>query len=1402
MPSDPNLDMLPPALRMAAASRGAGGGSKPKIRSKSFLMRKEQADALAKVRCQPRDDMATEDARRKAILQRREENKKKRMQEEEERRAQEQSQAIMTQVKGKEADLPVESPRPSVIRNDADTQALKQEIHTLPLVAPGDSETNHDKKEHTADILRKKLEKVEKLLNTTDPDSKDYKKLNKKRDQYIQELESMAAEQEEEQEPEPVEPYEEEPEPEPVPPPKPVAPTPTAESEDDKKERIRQARLEEYRRKQAERQKEEEETRLKAEREAQFTILKKKLHKIEGMISDAQAKGDSAAKLLKKRNEYLVQLDDFEEWQEEKVARREAEEEAERRRREKEEEQQLRQQERERKAKLEEERRRKAQEEAERIKKETEERLLREKEEERERARRQEEEERRKQEEAREARRKEEEEERRLQEEQARIEAERTAEEEAQVLRLQEERAKEEAQRRREEKEDEARQREEAAEARRVQEEQEAEAQRQRELEQAQIEEEEYVDDEEELTEEELQRIEQEELEHFLFQQEQAKLRAKEKQAREEAEEAERIAREAELEAERKAQEEAAAAEAERKAKEEEERKSAASQEFMDRKAIPLPHSANTKKILAELETVEHHQAKLEKTLKQHGIAVSEEIPYDLAKEKIASIQQEMQSLATSTEDQFVVQKKYYALEEEMSKYVTAMMLTDEWAEEQRAAEEKWEASVEEENIVALRKLRRHMPVNIRNMTEDELSTMTTPNGKTLPKAFAKKFKRTNVLQLLRVNPEDLERMHPSLIEGLRSTGLTLTERRALHEHLKHVGARWEELQQDPSVERKYSWFLSLKAKFKEMVTAYERCVSQWGPAGSHRYAKRNDPPGSGCTLIGNQCPVKADSVISYDDDYGFTDEAFYEASDSTKASGSHDTGSLVSKSKSSTKSSGSKEQKDKELMASIMESLNLIEPESSIDSKLIRELFHAQKRALSLEKQLTQNNLSIPKEDISYAVAKEKVTTLTEEIKEVAVKMGSTVDMKEMAVLEKEYTKLSDELEKYNDALMLTKEYALELIEKERQWEENVKPANQEALRNIRRHMPVNIKDLSEQDLIQGVTPNGKQLPQKIVRKFKRTNILQLVRMPPSMIEPMHPSSLESMRSTGLLLSERRALHEHLKELGEKWKAASNDKMAERKWMWHESLRGKFKELATKYQQHIDQYGPPGSHTCSLIGKQCPIKADMEIDYSVDYGFPAEAVYNVEQVKKSNLLTVEDLERRKQEGDDWMHDTSANTPVPEVAKPPTAGLMASIADRGGAAATSDPPKMGGGLMAAIAAKGGDDGDSGARPPKLAGGLMAAIASKGGGDGDAQPPKMGGGLMAAIAAKGGNAGNDADDSAPKAPPKMGGGLLAAIQSKASSGDDSAAGSAPVSPPKQKKRMGGGLLAAITNRGKK
>jgi hypothetical protein len=413
------------------------------------------------------------------------------------------------------------------------------------------------------------------------------------------------------------------------------------------------------------------------------------------------------------------------------------------------------------------------------------------------------------------------------------------------------------------------------------------------------------------------------------------------------------------------------------------------------------------------------------------------------------------------------------------------------------------------------------------------------------------------------------------------------------------------------------------------------------------------------------------------------------------------------------------------------------------VDKKLMREMFHAEKRTRSLEKQLTQAGLALPQEDISFSVAKTKVAELTEDIKGIAAKMSNTSDSKEITRLEIEFGRISQELDKYNNAMMLTKEWAQEQEDKERQWEASVAPANYEALQKIWRHMPVNIRDLSEEVLSSAPTPNGKTLCKAMAKKFKRTNILMLLRLDPNDIEPMHPSSLEAMRTTGLTLTERRALHEHLKTVAPKWQLSTGDKMCERKWMWHASLKSKFKEMLEKYDQHVEQYGPashhpyasrndPGAGGCPLLGNQCPVKADLATDYNDDYGFPDCAVYMKENIAKSKLLTMEDIERRKMEDEmEYGGYEGAAAPVPS-------------------SSSQDPVPavghMGIGMMSAIH-----------NAPK-----KESISSTDSGPPPARPK---GGLMAELGEK--TAKNEAEDSNVPAKRPLIGGLMAELQRKAS-----------------------------------
>jgi len=308
-------------------------------------------------------------------------------------------------------------------------------------------------------------------------------------------------------------------------------------------------------------------------------------------------------------------------------------------------------------------------------------------------------------------------------------------------------------------------------------------------------------------------------------------------------------------------------------------------------KKVQTEHNDNeeVQRLLKELEEADKKQKKLEKQLQQAGVIIAEDIPYEEAKSQVERIAKRMGEIGSSEvthpdkAEQAKLREEYFKLEQEMEKFNAALMLTDEYIEEQEEREQKWEDDHLEENLEALKKLRRHMPVNVKSMSEAELSSKPSPNGKVLSKTIAKKFKRTNVLQLIRTDPEELVRMHPSTLENLRVTGLTLTERRAIYAHIKDVGPRWKAMQADKMTERKWTWFKMMKQNFKENLDMYEHHVNQYGPPGNHPYATR-DNPNEGCPLLGKQCPLKADMQIDYNDDFGYTDEAKYEVSNVRKS--------------------------------------------------------------------------------------------------------------------------------------------------------------------------------------------------------------------------------------------------------------------------------------------------------------------------------------------------------------------------------------------------------------------------------------------------------------------------------------------------------------------------------------
>jgi len=263
---------------------------------------------------------------------------------------------------------------------------------------------------------------------------------------------------------------------------------------------------------------------------------------------------------------------------------------------------------------------------------------------------------------------------------------------------------------------------------------------------------------------------------------------------------------------------------------------------------------------------------------------------YSGCKEKINKVTQRMQEIGSADvilpdkKQQNSLRCEYLRLDRAFAHFSSALVETDEFKAEQAKKEKEWEDSHAEGNLEALKKLRRHMPLNIRQMSEAVLSQLEAPNSKVLPKAMVRKFKRTSVLELIRVSPVVIADMHADELEALGVAGLTLTERRALYEHLKEVGLNWEakKSEDDAANQRKFVWFSTMKKNLKEMMNTYERHVQEYGPPGSHPYATR-EQPNVGCPLIGRQCPLRADSVVNYDTDYDWPDEPLYENPDDVK---------------------------------------------------------------------------------------------------------------------------------------------------------------------------------------------------------------------------------------------------------------------------------------------------------------------------------------------------------------------------------------------------------------------------------------------------------------------------------------------------------------------------------------
>ncbi|KAG3030545.1 hypothetical protein PC128_g6269 [Phytophthora cactorum] len=272
----------------------------------------------------------------------------------------------------------------------------------------------------------------------------------------------------------------------------------------------------------------------------------------------------------------------------------------------------------------------------------------------------------------------------------------------------------------------------------------------------------------------------------------------------------------------------------------------------------------------------------LERQLKQAGISVAEVIPYEVAKRKVAEISRRLQEIGSSElvlEDkqaQAAARKEYYILEQEMEKYHMALVMTDEYIEEQRRQEQEWEDANKEANVEALRLLRSAIPVDISRLSEKELVEIVTPTGAKFPAELARRLKRTNVLQLLRTDPKTVVKMHPSVIEGYRTTGLTLLERRALHAVLKEPFKEWKKQQKDEMAQKKYAWYCKLKEAFITAATNLtNHCKSTSGLESGHEISAIVLDSQHNCELVGLACPVRTEArVRTLYCGLGFTPEA------------------------------------------------------------------------------------------------------------------------------------------------------------------------------------------------------------------------------------------------------------------------------------------------------------------------------------------------------------------------------------------------------------------------------------------------------------------------------------------------------------------------------------------------
>ena len=121
-------------------------------------------------------------------------------------------------------------------------------------------------------------------------------------------------------------------------------------------------------------------------------------------------------------------------------------------------------------------------------------------------------------------------------------------------------------------------------------------------------------------------------------------------------------------------------------------------------------NNGDMEELLNKLQQAEKRQKKLEKQLAQAGVAIAEDIDYSEAKSKVEEIAKRMNEIGGSDvtvadkEEQNRLREEYFKLEQEMERFNTALMITEEYQAEQDRLERKWEADNEPENIDSFEK--------------------------------------------------------------------------------------------------------------------------------------------------------------------------------------------------------------------------------------------------------------------------------------------------------------------------------------------------------------------------------------------------------------------------------------------------------------------------------------------------------------------------------------------------------------------------------------------------------------------------------------------------------------------------------------------------------------------------